>query len=806
MFATARTILLICLCIQICEVGAIASEVADADANSAQLHQRGYEPLFNGKDLTGWRNPYDHGEAKVVNEEIHLVGNKKFFLVTDNEYSDFRLVVDIKLPEGRANSGVMFRCHVQPNRVYGYQAECDGSDRRWSGGLYDEGRRQWIWPSTPGRSEPEFLKHQHESVAFFAQPTIRNLLKRDDWNRYIIECRENRIIIELNGTTVTDFQDPVDVRGHIGVQHHGEKGQVYRFKNLLIKELPVVPAEGVVSLKEQEPKKVRRLRDGAWLVDFGRAAFGNLELRPGADASGEVTVHFGEKLNGQRVDRTPPGSVRYYNAAAQLMGSQPIIVAPPREKRNTQQGNRSTPPAAPLPSAWGVVTPFRWVEIEGYPGELEPSAVVRRAFFSTQWDDDAASFECSDELVNDVWKLCKHSIKATTFAGVYVDGDRERIPYEADAYLNQLSHYYTDTDVQMARKTFDWLLHYPTWPTEWAPHMVFIAHADWLHTGNREWLASRYESLKTKTLEDRLGPDGLIHSEKAQIKDDIVDWPRAERDGFEFTEVNTVVNAFHIAAMGRMAEMARAVRKPDDAEHYERSSSVSRSAFQATLFNESTGLYVDGAGAQHSSLHANLFPLAFGLVPEEKRPAVIQWLTKRGMRCSVYAAQYLLEGLFEHGAGRDALSMMIADNQRSWRHMLENDATITWEAWNETVKPNLDWNHAWGAAPANLLPRYVLGVQAAEPGWSRVLIAPHPSGLQWARGKTPTPKGPVFVEWQRGDSFQVRVKLPPGMVAEVRLPPQESGAAEVFVNGARADYDRGASHPWRSDRLAEVLD
>ena len=80
-----------------------------------------------------------------------------------------------------------------------------------------------------------------------------------------------------------------------------------------------------------------------------------------------------------------------------------------------------------------------------------------------------------------------------------MDGDRERIPYEADAYLNQLSHYYTDHDTQMARDTFDHLMKHGTWPSEWAPHMVFMAYADWMHTGDTKWLAARYDALKAKT-------------------------------------------------------------------------------------------------------------------------------------------------------------------------------------------------------------------------------------------------------------------------------------------------------------------
>ena len=134
----------------------------------------------------------------------------------------------------------MFRCHVKPNKVYGYQAECDGSDRCWSAGLYDEGRRGWVWPVKKGRSKvkvDDLAKYEKESQAFFAKPKIRNALKRNDWNRYKITCRGNKITIELNGIKVTDIEDDTDAKGFIGIQHHGEKGQTYRFRNIYLKRL-----------------------------------------------------------------------------------------------------------------------------------------------------------------------------------------------------------------------------------------------------------------------------------------------------------------------------------------------------------------------------------------------------------------------------------------------------------------------------------------------------------------------------------------------------------------------------------------
>jgi hypothetical protein len=207
---------------------------------SFALHaaDEGFVPLFNGKDLTGWRNPYDWGKAEVVGDEIHLTADKKFFLVTEAQYSDFIFEGEILLPEGQANSGFMFRCHVEPNKVYGYQCEIDGSDRRWSGGLYDEGRNQWLWPSQKGRTKIESaLAHEATSQAHFKKPEIRNALKRNDWNQVRITAKGNRIQIEINGVVTTEYTDDTDAKGYLGIQHHGEKGQTYKFRNLRLKTL-----------------------------------------------------------------------------------------------------------------------------------------------------------------------------------------------------------------------------------------------------------------------------------------------------------------------------------------------------------------------------------------------------------------------------------------------------------------------------------------------------------------------------------------------------------------------------------------
>lgn len=188
----------------------------------------GFKPLFDGKTLDGWKNPYEWGEVKVVDGEIHLTAEKKFFLVTEKAYSDFVFEGQVKLPEGKANSGFMFRAHVKKNKVSGYQAEVDGNEERmWSGGLYDEGRRKWFISPVKGDEASESAFAERAKKAF----------KRHEWNTYRITCKGDHITIEVNGVVLTDVTDDMDSSGPIGIQHHGEKGAVYKFRGLRIKEL-----------------------------------------------------------------------------------------------------------------------------------------------------------------------------------------------------------------------------------------------------------------------------------------------------------------------------------------------------------------------------------------------------------------------------------------------------------------------------------------------------------------------------------------------------------------------------------------
>ena len=196
---------------------------------------------------------------------------------------------------------------------------------------------------------------------------------------------------------------------------------------------------------------------------------------------------------------TPQGSIRYEKASLILEpGKSEYRVNLPANKRNTNGA------AILLPDSMGVIMPFRYCEIENCNFDLKADN-LRQKSYTYYFDDSESYFESSDTILNQVWDLCKYSIKATSFTGLYVDGDRERIPYEADAYINQLGHYYTDREYSMVRATNEYFIEHPTWPTEWILHTVPMFYYDFMFTGNIESVKHYYEELKQKNFNKSCG-------------------------------------------------------------------------------------------------------------------------------------------------------------------------------------------------------------------------------------------------------------------------------------------------------------
>ncbi len=558
------------------------------------------------------------------------------------------------------------------------------------------------------------------------------------------------------------------------------------------------------------PALLEKKGQGTYFIDFGKAAFANMEINYQPKNAHILTVRIGEQLKDGQINQKPGGHIRYAEVKIPVTPDQSIYTLPLiPDERNTKSI------AVTMPDSFPILLPFRYAEIDGAQEDIGEESLTQLAYHS-YWDDQQSHFESSDDILDQVWDLCRYSIKATTFAGYYVDGDRERIPYEADAYLNQLSHYTTDREYAIARRTIEYFMEYPTWPTEWQQHVALMFYADYQYTGNTELIKKYYEPLKHKTLLELRRDDGLISSEavtpefmkKLGFKDpsiklrDIVDWPPSgwqgnpevmgERDGFVFKPISTVINCLFYQNMKIMAEFATAIGKGEEAIEFELMALQAKKSINEKLFNPVIGAYVDGEGTDHSSLHANMMALAFNIVPEQHIPSVVDFIKSRGMACSVYGSQYLLEALYNANEADYALALMTAQNDRSWYNMIKVGSTITLEAWDMKYKPNADWNHAWGAAPANIIPRYLWGIQPKKPGFAVAHIKPQMSTLKHSSIEVPTIKGNIKAEYKFVNNRlqEYKIELPANMVAEFEV--VEAEGKEVRLNGKKVSLAFGS--------------
>jgi type 1 glutamine amidotransferase len=195
-------------------------------AGAASAANADWESLFDGKTLNGWVQK--NGKAQYAVEDGMIVGttvlnSANSFLCAEKMYTDFILELEFLVEPG-LNSGVQIRSQSYKNynnyRVHGYQVEIDPSTRAWSGGIYDEGRRGWLYD----------LKNKPEAQAAF---------KQGQWNHYRIEAIGNRIRTWVNGVPAADLTDDMTAKGFIALQVHASKeaGQKIKFRNIRIQDL-----------------------------------------------------------------------------------------------------------------------------------------------------------------------------------------------------------------------------------------------------------------------------------------------------------------------------------------------------------------------------------------------------------------------------------------------------------------------------------------------------------------------------------------------------------------------------------------
>ncbi|KXU36550.1 hypothetical protein AXK11_04160 [Cephaloticoccus primus] len=265
-------------------------------------HAQQYEQLFDGQTLNGWKTA--GGTAKFTVEDGCIVGHMAMntpntFLITEKHYGDFVLELDVKLEGANSNSGVQIRSYqTAGGQVRGKQVEVEPTRRAWTGGIYDEGGRGWLYPLDLNEA-------------------ARSAYKPGEFNRIKVEAIGPNVKTWVNGVPASYVVDPIGREGLIGLQVHsiGTEvlvGKKVYFKNIRIQtkrlrpepfpeEVHIVNLEPNSLAKDEKAKGVRLLFDGRTLRGWKSVRTGALPKKGWRVENGVITVEKsdgGESTNG----------------------------------------------------------------------------------------------------------------------------------------------------------------------------------------------------------------------------------------------------------------------------------------------------------------------------------------------------------------------------------------------------------------------------------------------------------------------------------------------------------------------------
>ncbi|MBE6389309.1 MAG: hypothetical protein E7043_03950 [Lentisphaerae bacterium] len=469
-------------------------------------------------------------------------------------------------------------------------------------------------------------------------------------------------------------------------------------------EYPTVPAEYNLDTFIIHPQKLYKTSKNSWIADFGEISIASLILTGPGDG-GEVEIRLGEEL----ID---PEHVKY-QLRCTVCYQENWLFAPGHQ----QLGN------------FGV-REFRYAEIVNYSGELRPEDIAIRRIHAPF--NDSSVLKTDNKNMQAIWDLCKRTVKNTatdTFTDCFT---RERIAYEADAYLNMSASFAVTDSLLTARRHLEYQLYHLTWPVEWKQYLALLVYEYYWESGEAGFVEKHFDKLmETSSFIDCIGPDGWIRSFGKDCRH-VVDWPPVYAEKYDFgnNEYLTVTNAFAGKVLITLSELAGVIgRKELAADLLAKGKKIFR-RINECCFDEKRRLYKDHPGSDHCSFYANMWVLWCSAADEERVTEVLDFIDDCGMVCSLYSGFIYLETLFRFGRGKKAADLLLSDDS-PWMEMIRQGFTITSEFWPKKDQ-RMSLAHPWGSYPAYLIARYIFGLKPTSPGWKSYAAEPVESGITGA--------------------------------------------------------------------------
>ncbi len=509
------------------------------------------------------------------------------------------------------------------------------------------------------------------------------------------------------------------------------------------------PADRI--MERLNPVEIKPLGNNAYEVDFGEEISGWLRLK-------DVRGQRGDTIRIKYLSESPNGENFY------------VLKGGEKESYATR-------------FTWYV---FRKVQIENWPGELNPKQIVAEAVYSDT--KQTGNFSCSNELFNSINKIWLRSQRDNMHGSIASDcPHRERSAYTGDGQVACVTvmHNLDATafynkwikDIRDAQNPeTGYVPNGAPWQpgcgggVPWGAAMNIMPWEYYLHFGDRQLLEENYEAMKgqLRYMETWKTDEGIMFAEapekgKKNYWMCLGDWCPP------FTlPYDHLVHTFYWWRCAQLtAKAAKALGKEEDCKKYENLAEEIKKAFHKKYYNADQGSY--------GLYGSNVFALKMG-VPAEVKDKVVKALRAetemRGnhLTTGIFGTQFFFEVLAENGLNDLAYTVMNQRDFPSYGYWIEQGATTTWEQWNGENSRN----HPMFGGGIVWFYRVLAGVKASEkaPGFKHFEISPMiPSELNHASYSLHTVYGEVKSAWKKnGENMEMEVKVPVGCTAAVKLP------------------------------------
>jgi alpha-L-rhamnosidase len=555
-----------------------------------------------------------------------------------------------------------------------------------------------------------------------------------------------------------------------------------------VDESAVVPeprmSPGARRTEELAVREVLTTPSGATVLDFGQNLVGRLRITATGERGSTVTLRHAEVLEDGE------------------LGTRPLRAAEATDHYTLAGGG---------PETWeprSTFHGFRYAQVEGWPGELDPADVVAVVVHSDM--RRAGWFECSSDLVNRlhenvVWGMrgnflhlptdCPQRDERLGWTGdIQVFSPTAAYLYDCDGFLASWLR-----DLALEQQALDGVVPFivpnvlsnaSTPAAAWGDAATVVPHVLHERFADRAVLAAQYDSMCAwvQVLLSLAGPR-LLWEGQFQFGDWLDPAAPPDRPGDATTDQDLVASAHLFRSTDLLAEAAALLGHVDDAAHYGDLAERMREAFLRE--------YVTPAGRMVSDTQTGYaMALVFGIVidPELRRAMaarLAELVRIAGYRVATgfVGTPIVQDALTEAGHVDAAARLLLQTGCPSWLYPVTMGATTVWERWDSLLEDGAvnpgqmtSFNHYAFGAVADWLHRVVAGLAPAAPGYRTIAVAPHPlAGLDFARTAHETPYGRASVGWERiGDTVVVDAVVPANTTATVRLP----GADEAFDVGS----------------------